>query len=98
MGKITAIEHLRAGAEAAKTFTNGLVSELADATTAAMEELEQAKADKGNYITTESEGEITDPLPEYVTTEYLESLNHVTRTEMLQEIDRQIQGAISASY
>ena len=82
MGKITAIEHLRAGAEAAKTFTNGLVSELANATTAAMEELEQAKADKGNYITTE----------------YLESLDHVTRTEMLQEIDRQIQGAISASY
>lgn len=49
------------------------------------------------YVTA-SEGEIVDPVPEYATTEYIASLDHVTRTEMLTEIDRQIQGAINASY
>lgn len=49
------------------------------------------------YVTA-SEGEIVDPVPEYATTEYIASLDHVTRTEMLTEIERQIQGAINASY
>ena len=49
------------------------------------------------YVTS-SEGEIVDPVPEYATTEYIASLDHVTRTEMLTEIERQIQGAINASY
>lgn len=39
MGKLTLIEHLKACAEAAKSFTNGLVSELAQTVTEAMQEI-----------------------------------------------------------
>lgn len=46
MGKMTRIEHLKACAEAAKRFTNGLVSELAQTVTDAMQEMENVKADK----------------------------------------------------
>lgn len=50
MGKVTLMEHLRACAELAKTFANGLVSELATAVTEAMEEMEAAKADKPQAV------------------------------------------------
>lgn len=46
MGKMTRIEHLKACAEAAKRFTNGLVAELAQTVTDAMQEMENVKADK----------------------------------------------------
>ena len=46
MGKMTRIEHLKACAEAAKRFTNGLVSELAQTVTDAMQEMDNVKADK----------------------------------------------------
>lgn len=46
MGKLTLTEHLRACAEAAKSFTNGLVAELAQTVTDAMQEMESVKADK----------------------------------------------------
>ena len=39
MGKLTLTEHLRACAEAAKSFTNGLVAELAQTVTDAMQEM-----------------------------------------------------------
>ena len=38
MGKITLLNHLKACAEAAKNFTNGLVGELAQSVTDALEE------------------------------------------------------------
>lgn len=46
MGKLTLTEHLKACAEAAKNFTNGLVGELAQSVTDALVELETVKADK----------------------------------------------------
>lgn len=46
MGKLTLTEHLKACAEAAKSFTNGLVAELAQTVTDAMQEMESVKADK----------------------------------------------------
>ena len=46
MGKITLLNHLKACAEAAKNFTNGLVGELAQSVTDALEEFESVKADK----------------------------------------------------
>lgn len=46
MGKITLLNHLKACAEAAKNFTNGLVGELAQSVTDALEEFETVKADK----------------------------------------------------
>lgn len=46
MGKLTLTEHMRACAEAAKRFTNGLVAELAQTVTDAMQEMESVKADK----------------------------------------------------
>lgn len=46
MGKLTLTEHLKACAEAAKSFTNGLVAELAQTVTDAMQEMENVKADK----------------------------------------------------
>lgn len=46
MGKLTLTEHLKACAEAAKNFTNGLVGELAQSVTDALEEFEAVKADK----------------------------------------------------
>lgn len=46
MGKMTRIEHLKACAEAAKRFTNGLVAELAQTVTDAMQEMDNVKADK----------------------------------------------------
>lgn len=46
MGKLTYLNHLKACAEAAKSFTNGLVATLAQSVTEAMQEMETAKADK----------------------------------------------------
>lgn len=46
MGKLTYINHLKACAEAARNFTNGLVANLAQTVTEAMQEMEAAKADK----------------------------------------------------
>lgn len=46
MSKITVIDHLRSLAQEAKNFANGLVSSLATATTEAIEELADVKADK----------------------------------------------------
>ena len=46
MGKLTYINHLKACAEAARNFTNGLVAKLAQTVTEAMQEMEAAKADK----------------------------------------------------
>lgn len=50
MGKMTRIEHLKACAEAAKRFTNGLVAELAQTITDAMQEMENVKADKQDSV------------------------------------------------
>ena len=50
MGKMTRIEHLKACAEAAKRFTNGLVAELAQTVTDAMQEMENVKADKQDSV------------------------------------------------
>lgn len=50
MGKMTRIEHLKACAEAAKRFTNGLVAELAQTVTDAMQEIENVKADKQDSV------------------------------------------------
>lgn len=50
MGKLTLTEHLRACAEAAKNFTNGLVAELAQTVTEAMQELETVKADRQDSV------------------------------------------------
>ena len=46
--KITAVEHLKACAEAAKNYTTGLVGELAGTITDAMEELVSTKADSSH--------------------------------------------------
>ena len=46
MGKLTYLNHLKACAEAAKSFTNGLVANLAQTVTEAMQEMEDVKADK----------------------------------------------------
>ena len=51
MGKVTLAEHLKACAEAAKNFTNGLVWQLAQTVTEALEEFETIKADKPGAIT-----------------------------------------------
>ena len=51
MGKLTLTEHLKACAEAAKNFTNGLVAELAQTVTDAMQEMESVKADKQASVT-----------------------------------------------
>ena len=48
MGKLTYLNHLKACAEAAKSFTNGLVAKLAQTVTEAMQEMEDVKADKQN--------------------------------------------------
>lgn len=50
MGKLTLTEHLKACAEAAKNFTNGLVAELAQTVTEAMQEMETVKADKQSSV------------------------------------------------
>lgn len=50
MDKLTVFEHLRACAEAAKTYVSGLVGELAQTTVGAVEELESTKADKPSSI------------------------------------------------
>lgn len=50
MGKVTVLEHLRAAAEAEKTFANGLVGELAQTVTEAITELESVKADKSSGV------------------------------------------------
>lgn len=58
MGKITLLKHFRACAEATKNFTNGLVGDLAQAVTDAMEELERVKADRSGFtkVTIPTEG------------------------------------------
>lgn len=50
MGKVTLAEHLKACAEAAKNFTNGLVGQLAQTVTEALEEFEKVKADKPDSV------------------------------------------------
>lgn len=50
MGKLILTEHLKACAEAAKNFTNGLVAELAQTVTEAMQEMEAVKADKQSSV------------------------------------------------
>lgn len=50
MDKLTVFVHLRACAEAAKTYVSGLVGELAQTTVGAVEELESTKADKPSSI------------------------------------------------
>lgn len=50
MGKITLTEHLKACAEAAKNFTNGLIGQLAQTVADALEEVETVKADKPKSI------------------------------------------------
>ncbi len=45
MNKVTIEEHLRLCAEMAKRFAGGLVSELAETASAAMDEMDRAKAD-----------------------------------------------------
>lgn len=50
MGKLTLTEHLKACAEAAKTFTNGMIAELAQTVTEAMQEMESVKADRQDSV------------------------------------------------
>lgn len=50
MGKLTYLNHLKACAEAARNFTNGLVANLAQTVTEAMQEMEAAKADKQTSV------------------------------------------------
>ena len=50
MGKVTLTEHLKACAEAAKNFTNGLIGPLAQTVTEALEEFETVKADKPGSV------------------------------------------------
>ena len=50
MSKITVFEHLKACAEEARDYAGGLVAKLAKAATEAIEELEQAKADKAQSV------------------------------------------------
>ena len=50
MGKVTLLSHLKACAEAAKNFANGLVASVAQAATEALEEMEKVKADKPKAI------------------------------------------------
>lgn len=51
MSKVTFIEHLKACAEAAKKFTNGIVGKLADTMVSAMEEMDNVKIDKTDAYT-----------------------------------------------
>ena len=62
MGRITLLKQLRACAESAKNFTNGLVAELAQSVTDAMEELERLKADRSSFtkVTIPAEGWVED--------------------------------------
>ena len=50
MSKITVFEHLKACAEEARDYAGGLVAKLAKTATEAIEELEQAKADKSQSV------------------------------------------------
>lgn len=50
MSKITVFEHLKACAEVARDYAGGLVAKLAKTATEAIEELEQAKADKAQSV------------------------------------------------
>lgn len=50
MSKITVFEHLKACAEEARDYAGGLVAKLAKTATEAIEELEQAKADKAQSV------------------------------------------------
>ncbi|MCC8168827.1 MAG: hypothetical protein LIO59_00290 [Oscillospiraceae bacterium] len=46
MAKLTNIEHLKAAAEKSKTYTSGLVAELAETVAEAVAEADEVKADK----------------------------------------------------
>lgn len=50
MSKITVFEHLKACAEEARDYAGGLVAKLVKTATEAIEELEQAKADKAQSV------------------------------------------------
>ena len=50
MSKITVFEHLKACAEEARDYAGGLVAKLAKTATEAIEELEQAKADRPQSV------------------------------------------------
>ena len=50
MSKVTVFEHLKACAEEARDYAGGLVAKLAKTATEAIEELEQAKADKAQSV------------------------------------------------
>ena len=50
MSKMTVFEHLKACAEEARDYAGGLVAKLAKTATEAIEELEQAKADKAQSV------------------------------------------------
>lgn len=50
MSKITVFEHLRACVEEARDYAGGLVAKLAKTATEAIEELEQAKADRAQSV------------------------------------------------
>lgn len=50
MSKITVFEHLKACAEEARDYAGGLVAKLAKTATEAIEDLEQAKADKAQSV------------------------------------------------
>lgn len=67
MSKISAIEHLKAFGERAKTFTTKLVGELAQNTVGAIEELARAKADKPRvvFINIPPYGWYNDGVPSY---------------------------------
>ena len=48
--KITLVDHLKSCAQAAKVFAGGLIAELAQTVTEAIEEMDGAKADKGQAV------------------------------------------------
>ena len=50
--KITLVDHLKSCAQAAKTFAGGLVAELAQTVTEAIEEMDGTKADKDSVVPT----------------------------------------------
>lgn len=50
MSKLTLLNHLKSCAELAKNFAGGLVAELAQTVTEAIEEMNETKADKGSTV------------------------------------------------
>ena len=49
MAKIPLLSHLNQAAQAAKSYTGGLIAQLAESVSAAIEELDSLKADKATY-------------------------------------------------